>query len=93
MLTLTTPAAEYLSQARQRSTVGEDATLRVAGPPDSSSGYSIGFVAEPLAGDAVGESHGISMCVDPEVSAALDDSAIDLVRDGDQARLVLVPAT
>ena len=93
MLTLTTPAAEYLSQARERSTVGADATLRVAAPADATSGYSIGFVTEPVAGDAVGESHGIPMCVDPEVAAALDDSAIDLVREGEQARLVLVPAT
>lgn len=93
MLTLTIPAAEYLSQARRRSNVGDDATLRIAAPPDSSTGYSIGFVDEPQSGDAVGEAHGIPMCVASDVSGALDHSAIDLVRDGDQARLVLVPAT
>lgn len=92
MLTLTMPAAEYLTQARERSSAGDDATLRVAGPADSSAGYSIGFVPEPLSGDAVGEAHGLPMCVAPEVSAALDHSAIDLVRDGAEARLVLVPA-
>jgi hypothetical protein len=45
-----------------------------------------------LLGDAVGEAHGMPLCVAPEVSAALDHSAIDVVRDGDHMQLVVVPA-
>jgi Fe-S cluster assembly iron-binding protein IscA len=92
MLTLTQPAADYLSSARQRSNIPDDATVRIASPLDpGSTGYSIGFVDEPVEGDAVGEAHGVPLCVAPEVGEALDHSAIDVVRDNDGVRLVVIP--
>lgn len=93
MLTLTRPAAEYLSRARQNSNIADDAVVRVASPLDGdSSGYSIGFVDEPILGDAVGEAHGVPLCVAPEVSEALDHLAIDVVSDDGGTHLVVVPS-
>jgi Fe-S cluster assembly iron-binding protein IscA len=93
MLTMTQPAAAFITQTRERNGIPADATLRVAGASsDGSPNYSIGFVDEPISGDSVGEAHGVPLCVDPDVTEALDDFAIDVVRDDDGTRLVMVPA-
>lgn len=92
MLTITEPAAEFLTRARDESDIPNDASLRIGAASDGDApGITLGFVDEPLKGDAVGESHGLPVCVAPEVSAALDSAVLDVVSDDEGAHLVLVP--
>jgi Fe-S cluster assembly iron-binding protein IscA len=93
MLTMTQPAAEYINQTKEQNSIPEDATLRVAAASEGAASFSIGFGDEPVTGDALGEAHGVPLCVDPDVTEALDDLAIDVVHDGNGTRLVMVPAS
>ncbi len=93
MLTLSPTAAAVLDETRSRQGIPGEATLRVASAPAENgqeAGISIGFVDRPMSGDLTAEAHGMSYCVAPEVADALDQAAIDIERDGDESRLVLV---
>ena len=91
MLTITETAVDFLAQAREQSDIPSDATLRIGTPSDGDiGGITLGFVEEPFAGDAVGEAHGLPVCVAPEISATLEDAVLDVMRDEEGPRLVLV---
>ena len=99
MLTLTSTAAEMLAQTRAQRGIPDDASLRVAPSPSSSTngdsdeiGIMVSFVEQPEAGDQAGEAHGMPICVASEVAEALDGTAIDVEEAEGEARLVLVPA-
>ena len=96
MLTLSPSAAEALSTARSEQGIPDDATLRVAAAPTSNGeqpGITLGFVDQPMAGDHTGDAHGLPICVAPEVADALSGATIDTQTEGEQTRLVLVPAS
>jgi hypothetical protein len=44
-------------------------------------------------GDETGDAHGMPICVAPEVADALSGATIDTQTEGEQTRLVLVPAS
>ena len=95
MLTLTPNAANVLTETKSRQGIPEDAALRVAAAPTTDGeepGITLGFVDAPMDGDQIGEAHGMSVCVAPEVAEALDGARIDVHQQDDEARLVLVPA-
>lgn len=95
MLTLTPTAATALTETKSRQNIPEDASLRVAPAPavhGESGGITLGFVDDPIDGDQVGEAHGLTICVAPEIADDLDGAQIDLQRQGDDAQLVIVPA-
>lgn len=93
MLTITEQAATLLTATRAQSDVPDDAVLRVAGPADGASpSISLGFVPEPVSGDAVGDAHGMTICVAPEVAPQLDSATLDVVEEQGEPQLVLVPA-
>lgn len=92
MLTLTPAAAEHITSAREQSGIPGDAHLRVAPAADQGPGaIGLGFVEEPFDGDVVGDAHGVSFCVAPEIATELDAAQLDVADDG--ASMVLVPAT
>jgi Fe-S cluster assembly iron-binding protein IscA len=94
LLTLSENAATLLTQTRENQNIPDEARLRVAGAPDGAEGgLSLGFVEEPAPTDQTGVSHGIPMCVATEVAEALDGAQIDVQQSGDEAQLVIVPAT
>ena len=97
MLTLSHDAATMLAETRrQQDGIPDDATLRVAAAPATDgeqAGITIGFVDQPQDGDQAGESHGLPICVAPEVASALGDAAIDVQQQGDAMQLVIVPAS
>ena len=95
MLTLTPTAANALTETRSRQNIPDDASLRVASTPAADgqpSGITLGFVDEPQSGDQVGEAHGLTICVAPDVADDLAGAQIDLQMQGDDAQLVVVPA-
>lgn len=95
MLTLTPSAAETLATARSQQGIPDDATLRVASAPAGDGeqpGITIGFVDQPMEGDQTGDAHGMPICVAPEVADSLAEAKIDTQTEGEQTRLVLVPA-
>jgi Fe-S cluster assembly iron-binding protein IscA len=95
MLTLTPTAANALTETRSRQNIPDDASLRVASAPATDGqqgGITLGFVDEPMEGDQVGEAHGLTICVAPEVADHLDGAQIDLQQQGPDAQLVIVPA-
>jgi Fe-S cluster assembly iron-binding protein IscA len=92
MLNISPQAANLLVQARESSDIPDDAVVRVAESTEpAGSGISLGFVDEPLAGDAVGNAHGLDICVAPEVAPKLDDATLDVVQEEGETRLVVVP--
>lgn len=94
MLTLTPSAAEALTMARSQQGIPDDASLRVAAAPTGNGeqpGITLGFVDQPMDGDQVGDAHGLTICVAPEVADSLSGAKIDTQTEGDQTRLVLVP--
>ncbi len=98
MLTLSEPAVDLLVHTRSQNGIPDDAMLRVA--PSSNDGeqggISLGFVDQPMDGDHTTSSHGLDVCVAPEVADALDQVTIDVQAGepdvGDAPQLVLVPA-
>lgn len=96
MITLTPTAASMLSNAReQQEEIPNDATLRIApSTADAQPGsISLGFVDDPFDGDQTAETEGLAYCVAPEVAEQLDGATIDVQRDGEEVRLVVVPAS
>lgn len=91
MLTLSPTAAAYIATAREQSGIPDDATLRIA-PTDGAGADQIGlgFVDQPFDGDQVGDAHGLTYCVAPEIAPDLDAAKLDLTDDGES--LMLVPA-
>ena len=95
MLTLSQNAAQALTETRERQNIPDDASLRVASVPatnGSEGGITLGFVDTPMEGDQVGEAHGLTICVAPEIADDLADAQIDLQQQGTEAQLVVVPA-
>lgn len=95
MLTLSPTAANALTETKTRQNIPDDASLRVASAPATDGpqgGITLGFVDEPMAGDQVGEAHGLTICVAPEIADDLDGAQIDLQQQGAEAQLVVVPA-
>ncbi len=95
MLTLTPNAANALNETKTRQNIPDDASLRIASAPATNGeqgGITLGFVDEPQAGDQVGEAHGLTVCVAPEIADDLDGAQIDLQQQGADAQLVIVPA-
>ncbi|MDW3213242.1 MAG: hypothetical protein R8G01_04535 [Ilumatobacteraceae bacterium] len=95
MLTLSPTAANALTETKTRQNIPDDASLRVASAPapdGQQGGITLGFVDEPMAGDQVGEAHGLTICVAPEIADDLDGAQIDLQQQGAEAQLVVVPA-
>lgn len=92
MLTLTPAAAEHITAARAQSGIPDDAHLRVAPAAEQGPGaIGLGFVDAPFDGDQVGDAHGVSFCVAPEIATELDTAQLDVAADGNS--MVLVPAT
>ncbi len=79
MLQLTTEAADLLREVRAENSGADTDLLRVS-PQQSEEGVGlrIGFVANAVDGDAVGESEGVPLCVAAELVEALDDQVIDV---------------
>ena len=91
LLTLSSSAANLLSNARSQQGIPDDATLRVAPSTEGGAGnISLGFVDQPFEGDQTGDAHGLPYCVAPEVAPALDEAKIDVQGSGDDAQLVVV---
>ena len=94
MLTLSPTAATMLGNERTKPGIPDDATLRVAPATDGQPGsISLGFVDNAFEGDQTGDAHGLPYCVAPEVAPALDGATIDVEGAGDEARLVVIPAS
>lgn len=90
MLTLTPAAADRINAAREQSGIPDEAHLRVAPAADQGPGaIGLGFVEMPFAGDQVGDAHGVSYCVAPEIADELAAAKLDVADDG--ASMVLVP--
>lgn len=79
MLTITSNAAEVVSNVRQEQGVPDDFGIRVY-PAQSAEGASVqlAFAKEPAAGDAVGDSEGVRIFVAPELTEPLSGSVIDV---------------
>ena len=93
MLTLSKSAADVLTTSRSERGLSDDAHLRVApAEQEPDRGLSLSFVDEPIEGDHTGESHGVSLCVAPEVAEALDGTKIDVQTVDERPQLVIVPA-
>lgn len=95
MLTLSEPAAEVLTQTRSERGIPDDAMVRVSSVTSADGqepGISLGFVDEPQAGDQTGTSHGVGLCVAPEVADALAEATIDVQGGSDDPQLVIVPS-
>ncbi|MGA9275812.1 hypothetical protein [Ilumatobacter sp.] len=91
MLTLSQNAATLLAETRSAQGISGDSTLRVARTTQGEErGISLGFVDAPHTGDHTGSSHGMPICVEPEVAVALDAVTIDVDTAGDVPELVLV---
>lgn len=91
MLTLTPAAAERITDAREQSGIPREAHLRIAPAAEQGPGaIGLGFVEMPFDGDQVGDAHGVSYCVAPEIAEELAAAQLDVSDDG--ASMVLVPA-
>ena len=91
MLTLSPAAAQHIASARAESGIPDDAHLRVAPATDQGPGaIGLGFVDQPFDGDQVGDAHGVTFCVAPEIADELDAAQLDVAADGNS--MVLVPA-
>ena len=92
MLTLSQSAADVLSTSRDERGLSERAHLRVApAEQEPDRGLSLSFVEQPMEGDQTGESHGVALCVAPEVAEALDGTKIDVQTVDERPQLVIVP--
>ncbi|MFN3257279.1 MAG: hypothetical protein ACE37B_16480 [Ilumatobacter sp.] len=92
LLTLSENAATLLSESRSQQGIPDDAVLRVAPAAGDDAGISLGFVERPLSGDHTATAYGLPLCVDPEVSEALDAAQIDVQTTDGSPSLVIVPA-
>ena len=78
MLQLTPQAAERISELRAQDHASSTNILRISQAYESRKpNVRISFVADPHEGDAVGESQGIRLCVDPAVADLLDEMVLD----------------
>ena len=80
MLQIIHDAATLIRQARAHEGVSERATLRIergSGDHDSSA-LRLAFVDVVPAGDEVGESEGIPLCVAAPLADELDDKVLDV---------------
>ncbi|QRN79354.1 MAG: hypothetical protein JK586_13730 [Nocardiopsis sp. BM-2018] len=91
MLTLSSAAADRIATAREQSGIPDEAHLRIAPAGDQGPGaIGLGFVEAPFSGDQVGDAHGVSFCVAPELADELAAVTLDL--DDDGTSMVLVPS-
>ena len=93
MLQITHGAATLLSELRRGQDVPESAGLRVF--PDATEPGEItiglGFTDDPIEGDQVTEQEGMRVFVAPELTAPLEDAAIDVSQENGSQRLVFRP--
>jgi Fe-S cluster assembly iron-binding protein IscA len=87
MLKVTSSAATTLADARADKGLPEHFGVRIcAVGSNGQSGYQLGFVEEPDAGDEVTETDGTRIYVAPEVAVPLDGAVLDVEESG---RLIL----
>lgn len=93
MLQITHGAATYISELRRGQDVPENAGLRVF--PDATAPGEItiglGFTDDPIEGDQVTEQEGLRVFVAPELSAPLEDAAIDISQEDGESQLFFRP--
>jgi Fe-S cluster assembly iron-binding protein IscA len=88
MLQVTSQAAATLTRAREKEGLPETFGVRIFAAPDpttnshQSTVYGFGFVEEPRAGDAVGQTDGTPYYVAPEVADSLNDVVLDVAESG-----------
>ena len=85
MLTLTEDAAATIRSLMNRHEMPEGCGLRVAGASDGD-GLAISATDAPEEGDAVVESEGARVFVDPGIAPRLDDKVLD-AGTGDDGRI------
>jgi Fe-S cluster assembly iron-binding protein IscA len=91
MLQITQDAAMLIRQAREERGISDHAILRIdrgSGNHDTTA-FRLGFVDEVPAGDQVGESAGVSVCIAGPLAEELDDKVLDVQQTGGEAGLVL----
>ena len=81
-ISATEAAAKHVSAQLQTRGKGEGIRLGVRTSGCSGLSYVLEFVDEVLAEDAVFESYGVKLFIDPKSLVYLDGTELDLVRDG-----------
>ncbi len=93
MLQITQGAAALLTELRRGQDVPDDYGLRVyaEAADEGEVTISLGFADAPAKGDLVTEQEGLKVFVAPELTAPLEDAAIDVAQDNGASRLVFRP--
>lgn len=91
MLTLTDNARHAVADIAEKAGLPEDGGLRIAQSTEQNGSFELSLVAAPADGDAVIESEGTRVFVEPETSTALADQQLDAMPSEEGVGFLLAP--